>query len=142
MGSFKTIRIKCDGHLYKEAKAGAVITPGTLLSRDANGAFIPHATAGGAFVPLFAFEGELTGRTIQDTYASGEQCHALSCFAGHEVHALLVAGGSVSPGDALSSNGDGTLKAAGAGDTVVGYAMESLDISGGGDPHIWIELAA
>lgn len=132
---------------YKEGeKAATDITPGMGLEYDSNGDLIPvdsveptGATARVAVTPIVS---DTTGRSnpIDDAYTETDQVvHYFNFRAGDELeNALLAAGGdlataseaTVSPGDKLAFNDDGTLKEATVAGAEVAVALESVDNSG------------
>lgn len=125
----KTIIIT--GHcLQKEGIAGATITPGMLVERNANAEVIPHASDGASAQPAFAVEYDMTGRGIDDNYASGDQVIYKVAYEGSEINALIADGESIAYDDPLTSNGDGSLREAGAGDHVVALARAAATPSG------------
>lgn len=122
----------------EEAEAGGAITPGMLIKVNSEGKVVVHTTEGGFAENAFAAEDQLQGNTISDAYSSGDIVTYLLPYKGSSINALLKAGQDVNKGDALISNGDGTLKAesdASSGTDVkqiVAYAEEALDLSGSG----------
>lgn len=137
----RTIFLKNErGLLRQEGIAGAAIVPGMLVQLSTDGEYDPHATAGGAALPEFAFEKELWDGTDVDTpYAAGDRLLTGVCSAGVEVYALLAAGAAaVTRGAYLQSAGDGTLEVVAAGTPGTDYpgnaiarAQEAVDNSGG-----------
>jgi hypothetical protein len=128
-----TILLKGRG-IRKEAVAGGAITPGHLLTLDAAGELIVHATAGGYAAPLFAVENDLEGKTIDDAYAADDFVQAEYMWQGFEVYALVPASAAaIVIGDLLESVGDGTLKILATG-VAVAQALEAVDNSVGGTP--------
>lgn len=130
----KTIRLSglCVRH---EALAGGAITPGHLVERqsDATDTVEVHATAGAGANPHFAMEYDLTGRGIDDAYASGNQVIFDTFMPGSNVYALVAAGATaITKAAKLTSAGDGTLALATDGDIVIAEAREAVDNSGGG----------
>lgn len=134
----------------------ATILPGMLVevvpSGGDAGQLRAHATAGGNAQKAFANVALLPNRTVAtdplDTpYADGDTMQWLICRPGDMVYALLPASAAaVVDGDPLESNGDGTLRkktaqAVNEGGTatytiysnsIVGFAAEAVDNSGGG----------
>lgn len=133
----KTVLLKGDP-LPKEAvqASGQTITPGHLLERVANGEVQPHS-GGGSLTPVrVAREMELVGNGIDTDYQDGDTVLYYHARPGDEFYMLLAAGETVTDGDELESNGDGTLVAqsgAEAGGKVV-TAIEDVDASGASDP--------
>lgn len=126
----KTIDLYGYGNQH-EAVALAAITPGMLVER-APGGVRAHGTAGGFAAPYFANEYGLTGLTIDDAYAAGDQVIFTAYTNGSGVYALLAAGQTVAEGGLLVSAGNGALAPIGAaGGVVVGIARDAVDNSGG-----------
>jgi hypothetical protein len=109
----------------KEAIAGGVITPGMLLAYTALGAIVAHAQAGDNAMGYFALEYDLTGRGIDDNYASDDQVLFEAGYPGAEYYALIADGENIAFNDPLTSNGDGALREAAAGEHIVAYAREA-----------------
>lgn len=137
----------------KEALAatGSSILPGHLVERSSETEVQEHSTAAGNAAPLFAdIAGEI-GDDIDTAYAVGDQVKMIFAKPGDEIYALVAAGASaISVGDALESAGDGTLRVQSANaatdaterDSVVAYAIEAVDNSGGGSvARIKVEVA-
>lgn len=121
----KTINIAGMG-CPKEGIAGATITPGMLLAYNAAGAVIPHGQAGDNAMPYFAKEYDLTGRGIDDNYAADSQVLFEAFYVGAQVYAIIQDGETVLFDSPLTSNGDGTLRVAVAGEIVIAYAREAV----------------
>lgn len=121
------------GHGFrKEAKANAAITPGHLLQTNLDGSVQAHASAGGHSRKAFAVENDLYGKGIDTAYASGDTTLYAVFHPGEEVYALIQASGdAVVAGDALQSAGDGTLIKRTGSNSIIAYAMESVDNSAG-----------
>lgn len=118
-----------------EAIALGAITPGMLVERAAGGVQA-HSTSAGVATPAFAQEYGMTGLSIDDEYATGDQVVFKTYAAGSGIYALLAAAApAVAESALLVSAGDGTVKAlvAAEGGTVVGKALEAVDNSAGAD---------
>lgn len=130
----KTIELYGYGCQHEEP-AEAVITPGHLVERIANGNVQAHGTAGGAANTHFATEYALTGRSIDDDYAAGDNVLFSTYQPGSGVYALVASGtAAIADGALLQSNGDGTLATAGVDSVAVAQALEDVDNSGGSNP--------
>lgn len=142
--SFKTIMLKGRG-IRKEAIASSGITPGALIDFGGSKDVQNHATAYGHAQKRFAVENDLIGKGIDDGYTLGEMVQYMVPEKGSEVYALLSYGASATKGQALCSNGDGTLttEATVTEDAgIVAYAMETLANTSGGVPvRIKVEVA-
>lgn len=145
-----TIILKGNG-CRKEGDAAGTITPGHLVQFDSSGDIVVHATAAGTARKAFAVENDLIGNGIGDNYTSGDRVQYNVFESGAEVYALVAASATaVTIGAALESAGDGTLRIqttdAATDDTqrnsVVAYALEAVDNSGGATPaRIKVEVA-
>ncbi len=113
----------------EELVAAAIITPGMLVGMDADGAGVPHASAGDPAEKLFATEDALQGRGIGTNYAVGDRVGLVVAETGDVVYGWLADGESVTPADFLTSNGDGSLKKATSGDYLIGVPLEAMDLS-------------
>lgn len=136
----KTIDLYGKG-IQNEAAALGAITPGMLIERGTNGVQA-HSTAGGPATPAFAVEYDLTGGTIDDDYAAGDQVIYRTFAPGSAVYALVAAGAAAIAGNALlQSAGDGTMLTAATDDVAVAQALEAVDNSGGSEvARIKIEI--
>lgn len=131
----KTIELYGYGCQHEATALGA-ITPGMLVER-ASGGVQAHSTAQGGGNLHFANEFALTGRDIDDDYATDDQVIFTTYKPGSGVYALVPASAdAISEGDYLVSNGDGTVRVQTASSTavVVAQALEAVDNSGGGSP--------
>jgi len=97
-----------------EAPATAAVRPGALVAQSATGIAesAQAATQFGA-QPLFADYNMLAAKTVDDSYAIGENVIARQLESGKIACVLVAAGQDITAkGTPLSSNGDGTLKIA------------------------------
>lgn len=118
------------GHFQqREAIAAAAIIPGMLVALNASGQVTPHAEAGEIGAIGVADMYQLTGRGLDDAYAKDDQAIYQIPADGSSFNGILAAGQNVAGGAALTSNGDGRLKAAAAGDFVYGYARDAVNAS-------------
>jgi len=125
---------------FEEDIAGGTIRPGDLLATTsaaettANkcGTVIKHATAGGWCEKKFALEDALQGKTIDDSYATGDVVASVQAQPGDVVYAWLSEGEVTTMDDFLSSNGDGALKVAGGSDIRIAKALEAVNASDSG----------
>lgn len=135
--------------LRKEGVAAGNILPGHLIAGP-DSALVVHGAAGQNARKAFAVEYD-PAKGIDDAYVTGDQVMYGIFKPGEEVYALVAAGAAaIAEGDALESAGDGTLRkqvtsaatAENARDSVVGYAREAVDNSGGADvARIRVEVA-
>ena len=125
--------------LTERLAAAAGILPGHLVE-EASGTVQVHGTAAVNAQRLFAQTNLAIAGDIDTAYASGETVSYGAYHAGQEVNALVAASATaITDGAALESAGDGTVRiqttaaatADTARDSVVGYAMEAVDNSGG-----------
>jgi hypothetical protein len=110
MGTQRKIHLKGDGVFHESTGLGAIL-PGMLLDFDSVGRMIPHPTAGGRNTRMYAQEYNIAGKTIDETYASGDRVIAIVFQPGSEVHAAVPAGApAIGVGDALESAGNGYVR--------------------------------
>lgn len=126
--------------LRDEDTAVAAITPGYLCEQVAAGVQA-HSSAGENAVPTFAVEMELVGYGIDVAYATDDTVLLAHPRSGDIVNALVpAAAAAIVRGDALESNGDGTLRIAATSAAtsdlqrsgIVAVAEEAVDNSMGG----------
>jgi hypothetical protein len=141
------IHLLGDGR-HEEGIASGVIRPGDLLAVTNDDAsaprlkYIRHADAGGVAERAFALEDALQGRSIDTNYADGEVVSLVLAEPGDVVFATLAVGENVETGDALTSNGDGTLKVS-SSDAPIAIALEAMDLSDSdtdGDTRIRVRI--
>jgi len=129
-----------DPILSEDIAAAAGILPGHLVEEGAADVAV-HAGAGLNAQRLFAQKNLATSGDINTAYLSGELVSYGAYHSGQEVRALLAASAAaIVRGDALESDGDGTLRVLTTDsatddtqrDSIVGYALEAVDNSGGG----------
>lgn len=134
--------------MRKEGTAGGSITPGHLVTYDANGDIVVHADAGKNAVTTFAAEQDYIGGDIDYSYAAGDRVGYNFFKPGEEVYAFLNTGENVAIGEMLESAGNGSLKVhtpqpvdeggtetyAVQGNAIVGRALENVDNSAGENP--------
>ena len=108
-----SIIIKDWASVRVEESAAAAITPGQFMTRDTNGDFIPHDTAGVDGPVLVALEDEMQGNTIEDDYASGDRVDTWVPRPGAQVLAKVLSGFSPAVGDLLQISASGNLEAQG-----------------------------
>lgn len=135
----------------KESIAQGVITPGNLLQKNAGGSVSRHSNAGENTQRMFALQNLADAEGIDVEYIDGETTRYVYAKSGWEVYATVVNGtAAIASGAALQSNGGGnvaTLAVSAATselqrDSIVGYALESVDNSGGASVvRIKIEVA-
>jgi len=132
----KTIKVKNFSDVNEEYTATAVaIMPGTLLETTSAGAVQAHSTAGGNVLPMFAFEDELQGKGINDTYLASDKIQVWLPVRGDIVYAIVADNNDIAIGDFLESNGSGYLQehtgdtgaAANVTNQIVGQAIEAVD---------------
>ncbi len=132
-GRPSTIILKInEGTRYEEARAAGAIKPGHLIMKDANGAVVVHATAGGNTALLIATEeiNVLQGKTKDDAFASGDLVSYRPLSKGDEVQVWLADNIAATAGGKLESNGDGTFRLLAAG-TALMEIVETLTTVGG-----------
>jgi hypothetical protein len=128
-------------HDEEVAASGSAIVPGMLVEEVAGGTVQEHSTAAANAQKLFALANIANGGTIDDVYAVGETVRYGAAHSGQKAFALVAASAiAIVRGDVLESAGDGTVRKATADaatdtsqrDSIVGYAREAVDNSGGG----------
>jgi len=126
-----TVWLGGQGTEVNDVFAGAAITPGHLIQRyNSSGMKLrKHATAGAAGA-MYALNQSMQNKGLSDAYAAGDLVEAVIFQRGASVYAFIASGNNIANGDALTSNGDGSLKAAGSG-VVIAYALEAVDNSAG-----------
>jgi len=146
-----TIILKNYLNNFEEFTAIGVITPGNLLEITSAGKVQRHSAAGSKTITILALEDNLQGKDINGDYAVGDKVQTWIPQTGDQAYMLLANGESVVKGDALTSNGDGTLKkfvAASsaavieAPEVIVAISDQALDMSGSSavDPSPRIEV--
>jgi len=129
-----------DPILSEDIAAAAGILPGHLVEEGAADVAV-HAGAGLNAQRLFAQKKLTASGDIDTAYLNGELVSYGAYHSGQEVRALLAASAAaIVRGDPLESDGDGTLRVLTTDtatddtqrDSVVGYALEAVDNSGGG----------
>jgi hypothetical protein len=121
--------------------AASTIVPGDLIEVTTAGTVQEHSTAAANAQKLFALPNIANGGGIDDAYLAAETVRYGKAHSGQAVYArVAAAAAAIVIGDALESAGDGTLRkvvtAAATPDTardsIVAYATEAVDNSGGG----------
>jgi hypothetical protein len=139
------IAVSVQNSPQREFEAHAALYPGMLLEMNSDGEVLPHATAAGESVNMWAKEDELQGKTVNDAYAAGDQVQVLFPRRGDVVYGRVANGASITKGDYVTSNGDGYVKAHTGSEKasgVLGIALESVDMtdSSGADPDGFIKI--
>lgn len=113
-----------------EDVATAELLPGYLVEETANG-FAPHGTAAGVAEPRFVREHQETGMGMDDAIPADSNAKVLMPTEGSRVRARIAADETITKGDDLVSNGDGTLRAAaGDGTEEAGYVATAYEDGG------------
>jgi hypothetical protein len=127
-------RIQLKGHgVWEEAKAAAAIRPGDLVNLNTAGEVRKHPTAGGPASASFALEDALQGKSIADSYATGDRVTYATHAPGDVVLAYLAGGENASIGSYLTSKGTGALKVSSGTDVRVAEALEAVNASDSND---------
>lgn len=126
---------------YDEARAAGTIKPGHLIKHDANGAVVVHSAAGVAAELMVAIEDSFQGKTIDDNYVATDLVRFHRCQDGDEMYMLLANNQSVNPTSFLTSNGDGTLKAASGTDVILFKSVETLLNASGAAARLRVRAA-
>lgn len=120
----------------REAKVatGETILPGHLMLIDGNGEFINHNVAGEGDGVLIAEMDLIRQKSVTEALTVGENAEGYVPVPGETYNLVLADGNTIAKGDALSSNGDGTVTAATEGgatpDVIIGYAEEAVTTAG------------
>lgn len=130
------------------AAAATTIKPGHLVEELAAGTVQEHSTAATNAQRLIALTDTPVGGTIDDVYAVGTTVRYGAFNQGQKGFLRLAASAAaIVIGNALQSAGDGTVRiqtaaaatADTARDSLVAYAVEAVDNSGGGT-EVFIEV--
>ena len=128
-------------HSEAIAAAASAVVPGMLVEETTAGELQEHSVAAGNAQKLFALANLTNAGTIDTVYPVGATARYGAAHSGQEANALLAAAATaVTRGAPLESAGDGTLRVQTADaatdqtqrDSVVAYALEAVDNSGGG----------
>lgn len=117
----------------EEGVAAATIRPGELIELTSASKLQRHSTAGGPAELAFALEDALQGNDIDDSYAANARVTYAIPGRGAVVYAWLAGGEEATPGDFLTSNGDGTFKVASGTDVRLLKPLEAVDASDSND---------
>ena len=116
--------------VVEEAIGAVVLTPGNLMSKDASGEFIKHATAnGGGEEQLYIADGDfLLQKLVTANWAAGDSVRGFEPRPGERYHMLVATGQTIDVLDKpLTSTGTGLLDiATPATDDVLCYADEII----------------
>jgi len=130
------------------AAAATTIKPGHLIEELAAGTVQEHGGTALNAQKLFALTDLTLGGTRDDVYAAASLVRYGAFNTGQRVFGRVAVGSvAIVIGDELQSNGDGTVEklvasaatAQSARDSIVGYAREAIDNSGG-SAEVFIEL--
>jgi hypothetical protein len=124
---------------WEQGSAGeAGILPGMAVQGELT--IMKHATAGGKAPRKFALERQEMGQGINVPYAVNDRVKVGSFAKGDRVYAFIPVGANIPIDGPLTSNGDGTLKTAGATDEVWGKALEAVNNTSGAIARIRVEI--
>lgn len=130
------------------AAAATVIKPGHLVEEIAAGTVQEHGGAGLSAQRLIALTDTSTGGTIDDVYTVAATVRYGAFHSGQKTFMRLAAAATaVIIGTPLESDGDGTVRLATADaatdtaqrNSIVAYAVEAVDNSGGG-AEVFVEV--
>jgi len=136
--------------IHEEAlsAAASAIKPGHLIEELAAGTVQEHSGTALNAQKLFALADPTLGKTIDDVYAVASLVRFGAFSSGQKVFGRVAVGSvAIVKGDALQSNGDGTVEKLVTDtatddtqrDSIVGYALEAIDNSGG-SAEVFIKL--
>ncbi len=103
-----------DIRVIGDYSASATITPGMLVELYNNSGTLQwraHSSATRIVSLFVAINQPFLNKTIDDTYASGDQMLVAPLEAGDVIYGLVPSGQNITQGDLLQSNGDGKFKA-------------------------------
>lgn len=144
-----TILLVRDGRI-EESVASGIIHPGDLITLQTTGKVAVNSVANVLCERLFAIEDALqisaanivSGiKSVDMAYEDGQPVRYVVAEPGMVIYARLKDGVSVAEGAKLTSNGDGTLQAAG-GNPFIAIALEAKDTtdSEAGPEHIRVRI--
>ncbi len=146
MSKLKSDRILVIGTAVQdEAKVGAAgtLTPGEIVEFDGSEELIVHGTADGTVSGAIVRERDLFGKDKAEVIPVADSALIIYPQSGAVVQAFLEDTGNVAKGDALSSDGLGSLQAAAAiiAGSVYGFAEETLNNTTGSPARILVRRA-
>jgi len=151
VGSQNVIVLRGDPTLDDTQTAAETITPGHLVAFDGSGNIVKHSVAAGNAQKLFAANLPERNQAIGDAFSTNDRVRLVRAHGGVRIHALVAAAAAaIAKGAPVESAGDGTVRALASSaatseaqrDSVVGYAAEAVDNSGGGaEARIAIDIA-
>ena len=110
-----------------EKQAAESILPGSVVAINADDEFELHGTAGGRGAYFVAQDNYLILAGVDTPVAAGDVVIGMRPLD-EQFFNVRVAAGTYVQGDTLSSAGDGTLAASGAGDEILFYSEESVTL--------------
>lgn len=137
-----TIALKGDilQRVTKEAVASAAIAPGNIATLNASGEILKETSAATPRL-LVVLEQNWTGGTIQDAFAAADTVVYKNVTPGDEVNLRVASGTAViTAGDKVEVLAGGVVTQSSG--KIIGYALETLDNSGGAsDEFLAVEIA-
>ncbi len=133
--------VEKDRPYTQEAIANVALPPGSIVTRNAAGAFILHATAAerGAF---YVVSEDYLGQNDPDTdVLSGDTAVAYYPYPSYRFAALVATGNNVPLDGPLTSNGAGILRIAVATEEALFYAEEAFNNTSGSNQLIRVRPA-
>ncbi len=141
-----------EGYFLEEGTlTAAAVTPGMLLERTSGGTFRAHSTAGGPAEGLVAIEDYTQGKAVDDAYSASGRVLMIAPTKGDVLAVRITddssgAGGNVSIGDLLESDGAGKFRvwSGPSGDSASEFeneihplmvALEAIDMSDSSGVH-------
>lgn len=135
-------------HSEALSAAASAIKPGHLIEELSAGTVQEHSGTALNAQKLFALTDLTLGGTVDDAYAVAATVRYGAFSSGQRAFGRVAVGSvAIVTGDALQSNGDGTVEKLATDtatddtqrDSIVGYAREAIDNSGG-SAEVFIEL--
>lgn len=120
--------------------AGSAIVPGMIVEELADGTVQENTQDGdtGFAQQLVAMPNIAQAGTIDAVYDEGANVQYGAPHGGQELYLAVAAGAAaITRGDRLTTDTDGTVKVGGPTSFPMGFALESVDNSGGAD-IVWI----
>jgi hypothetical protein len=121
-------RIHLGGPVVQENRfaASEAITPGMLVEMFTNAGItrLKKSTRTGLASSQFAIDHSMANKGCDDAYATNDLVETVIASPGAQIWGLIPSGQTITAGQMLSDNGDGTLKAVSG--VAIAQALESV----------------